>query len=704
MAHPALITRLASWLRPRRATQQELANEQAEETLEARYRRLAPERRQTAREHWPLIVDTLADLGVCYRYRRREGERERIDKVKVERIKASPDAIYYKIDLRPGARPRGVGIEKLSDEATLKELGQAVGHRVQCYYSENAGFWYIEDTTGARGVPKHVTFSEMLKRRRDKDDRLSIPLGVGENHEVYWRSLAKMYHMLIAGTTGGGKSNFINAFICALLMRNKPHQLQLILVDLKGGVEFSFYRGLPHIYTIPKPKPTKKTSKLVEFATEDGDVIEAEQIDLPVDISDLDDSGPPTPALIERREHMPHVLKCVVKIGEERLEKLKRAHVKDVGEYNFKKPADRMSHLVLIIDEWADVHLDPGIGRECERLLANIASRFRAVGVHVILCTQVPNKKIISTNIKGVLPAKIAFSVPNPTISQLIVDDGGAAQLEPAGRAVYVWGGARQQIQTPFITNEMVDEIVKGALSGKLYTAQREEAEPATDVTPRQVFEWALEHIEGALDERTLYMQFKDRGLSGPALSEMLRQHEGAQVALSAGIYQVLPARFGGARTLAAVDDDAISENVLALPAPEEPAEDIRLTILEWALQYNGGALTYETLAREFAGRIPTGQLKSWLKELDDQLVMVLGQTYRVMRPQMGGRMQHPRHLRLEVSAEPAADGLPPAETALTAEIESAPASEGEPDREPQPEHSARAHLPADMRQAPEVW
>ena len=171
---------------------------------------------------------------------------------------------------------------------------------------------------------------------------------------------------VLIGPNAGGKSNLLNVILCTLIRRNPPESLKILMVDLKGGVELSFYEGIPHLIT-----------HIVE-TDDDGNELEITR------------SG-----IIESRKMVPPMLRWVIKEGESRLSKMKRAGFKDIGSFNRHKPKNsknRLPHLMIVIDEWGDVSLDPGIKREANTALANIAQRFRAAGVHVIACTQYPNK------------------------------------------------------------------------------------------------------------------------------------------------------------------------------------------------------------------------------------------------------------------------------------------------------------------------
>ncbi len=471
-----------------------------------------------------LIPQKLADLNICYHYRKSEKDvGERIKKVEIRKPYIMRDeAIYLHVDLRPGKSPRGVGVEELQDARTLSNLSVACGHKVLCRYTPEKGFWYvIEREHGVRGIPSHVQYDAILSGRPASADGLALPLGMGENKRAIWKSLAQMQGMLIAGTTGGGKSNDLNVLICTLLRYNSKRRLRLLLVDLKGGVEFSYYAGIPHLLPIPLP-PKKK------------------------------DDPERLAAIIEDRQDVVPAFEWLVLEGERRLAMLKADHSKHVGEYNYHHRNDPMPHIVFVVDEWADVKLEPKLGKEAEELLINIASRFRAVGIHPIVCTQTPNKDVVSIRVKNVLPARLAFACPSIHSSMLIIGNGRAAGLEPAGRAIFDWGQTQLEIQTPLINNATVDETVASAIRG-----QFDDVEVAAhDVTDQEIFIWAVNENNGELQYREVYGKFRLRGMSKAYAEKFCKDADGQTVIVGATAYKVIPGNRRLPRRLLPVADE----------------------------------------------------------------------------------------------------------------------------------------------------
>lgn len=473
--------------------------------------------REEAELYKARIINTLDRLEKCYRYKKSERDFMFSGKqsVRFDYIVMQPDAHYFRVDIMH--LPRGVAIRDLFDEMVLTDLSIACGRRVSGEYSEKSGAWFIvERATGVFGIPDHVRYQDMFNAFPASADGLSIPLGVTVNSKPVYRSLGTMYSMLIGGTIGSGKSNILNVILCTLIRRNSPERLKLLLVDLKGGLEFSFYEGIPHLLSVPN-------------------VVEG--------------------GIAYYRNQVPDLLKYLLDEGERRIAIMKNAGYKDIARYNQHHRKNYMPHMVLFIDEWGDVKLDPKIGRESEEILTNIAQRFRAVGIHVVLCTQMPKSEVVSTRVKAVLPAKLAFSTPTIEASKAIIDNGHAKGLNPPGRCILQWVD-EIPIQTPYINEKIIHDVVQGAISGQ-YT----EINQGHDVTPLEVQQWALEYDNGYLSIRKLYEQFAPRGITRAELMSWLQEWEDQTFVIGSSLYKVEPSAGTRARRLVAINEDEDDEN-----------------------------------------------------------------------------------------------------------------------------------------------
>jgi len=232
----------------------------------------------------------------------------------------------------------------------------------------------------------------------DKKKKLPLALGVDIAGQAVVVDLAKMPHLLVAGTTGSGKSVSINTMICSMLMTYSPKDLRLIMVDPKM-LELSMYDDIPHLL-VPVVTSPHKAAKALAWAVYE----------------------------MERRYHL-----------------MSEARVRNLEGYN--KAADsskngemeRLPYIVIVIDELADLMMVAG--KEVEQAICRIAQKARAAGLHLILATQRPSVDVITGLIKANLPSRLSFQVSSKIDSRTILDQMGAEQLLGQGDALFMSGG-----------------------------------------------------------------------------------------------------------------------------------------------------------------------------------------------------------------------------------------------------------------------
>jgi S-DNA-T family DNA segregation ATPase FtsK/SpoIIIE len=255
---------------------------------------------------------------------------------------------------------------------------------------------------------------------------LPLPMGMKVDSRFMVCGLEDMPHLLVAGTTGSGKSVFVNACILGMCSRRTPDELKLILVDPKR-VEFAIYEGLPHLLARPVSDPRKAVDALA----------------------------------------------WAVQEMEDRMESFARAHVRNLASYNAKVlPKDRRPSIVVVVDELADLMYTSG--KEVESLIVRLAQKARAAGIHLILATQRPSVDVITGLIKANVPARVAFAVPSQTDSRTIIDTGGADKLLGKGDMLFLSTSTPGpvRLQSPFITEERTldfVEYIKGAFGEPEY-------------------------------------------------------------------------------------------------------------------------------------------------------------------------------------------------------------------------------------------
>ncbi len=268
-----------------------------------------------------------------------------------------------------------------------------------------------------------------------KDTKAELPLALGKtiSGEVYITDLAKMPHLLIAGSTGSGKSVGINMIINSLIYSKHPSEVKFVIVDPKK-IELSFYKRLNKHFLAISP--------------------------------DIDEE------IITSPSYALLALKAVEYEMEKRYDKLAKAGVRNIVDYNKKilnpktKPKDtndmkhyKLPYIIIIIDELADLMITSG--KEVEEPIARLAQLARAVGIHLIVATQRPSVNVITGTIKANFSARMAYQVATKIDSRTILDMNGAEQLLGAGDMLFLPGGAPKpiRIQNAYISTEEVERV-----------------------------------------------------------------------------------------------------------------------------------------------------------------------------------------------------------------------------------------------------
>lgn len=255
---------------------------------------------------------------------------------------------------------------------------------------------------------KEIIKSQEFKQRKTN---LTIALGKDVSGKVWVADLSKMPHLLVAGSTGSGKSVCLNSIIISLLYQNSPDDLRLIMIDPKR-VEFTIYNGIPHLLT-PVITDTVKTV---------------------------------------------NALKWVISEMDRRFELLSKHAKRDIGAFN-RETNEKMPYLVVIIDELSD--LMAVAAAEVEAAIIRLAQMARAVGIHLILATQRPSVNIITGLIKANITSRIAFSVASGTDSRTILDTSGAEKLLGRGDMLYICPdlGKPKRLQGAFVRDHEIKRI-----------------------------------------------------------------------------------------------------------------------------------------------------------------------------------------------------------------------------------------------------
>ena len=327
---------------------------------------------------------------------------------------AGPTVTTFK--LQPGEGERVSKISSLEDDIALSLAAQSVRIFAPIPGTSLVG---IEIPNRKR---QNVNLGDVLPYV--KGGPLELAIGRDAEGTPVVADLAKMPHLLIAGTTGSGKSVMINSIITTLLMRALPEDVRLIMVDPKR-VELAGYNGLPHLYVPVVTEPKQATS----------------------------------------------ALQWAVSEMERRLKVFERLNVRKISTYNEKQaagefehydnPPQKMPYLVIIIDELSDLMMVAG--KDVEASIVRIAQLGRAAGIHLIVATQRPSSNVVTGLIKANITNRIAFNVATGIDSRVIIDQMGAEKLTGLGDMLFSkvdWGKPRR-IQGCFVSDDEINEIVE---------------------------------------------------------------------------------------------------------------------------------------------------------------------------------------------------------------------------------------------------
>jgi hypothetical protein len=402
------------------------------------------------------IVAQLANAGFAYIYERK-GVVARASKPHISHVLYGSDAIWFHIDKLPFR----IQFTDLLDPKVGENLSLAIGRECKFISDTQLGLWVqVGLKSGVSAVPSYFAWHDKDNPQNavdmlPKTKSFTVAFGLGENRKFFADDIRRFPHLLVAGATGGGKSVFLNQLLCTLIKNNTPRDLQLILIDLKGGLEFDAYESIPHLQ-----RP-----------------------------------------MIDQPQNIPPALASVLAEKERRFTMLKKAHVKNIKAWNAASPI-KLPYWFIIFDEIAALMLEPKLKTEVEQLVSNLAEQGRAVGIHLILCTQYPNKEVITTRIKANIPFKVAFA-SDDNGSMLVVGNLQAARLGARdGRMVFVTGLDRYELQAPFITEEQIAGVIAGTV---------EQPAAGAAVTPEEMFQLSVEAFEGSFAIKKIYEAFDGR-------------------------------------------------------------------------------------------------------------------------------------------------------------------------------------------------
>ena len=339
---------------------------------------------------------------------------------KVVEVHIGPTVAQYELEIASGTRVNK--ITSINREIALSLAKKDVRIEAPIPGKNTVGIEFAND------VATPVSFYEIISSKKmmdAMDKKLMVPLGKSIMGDIGVCEINKMPHMLVAGTTGSGKSVCINGIICSILMRARPDEVKLVMVDPKV-VELSVYNGVPHLMCPVVSDPKKASVALAKMVAE-----------------------------MERRYET---------FSETKTKNIESYNVY-IDKWNEDHKADgvtkaHLPYIVIIIDELADLMMVAA--KEVEDSILRITQKARAAGIHLIVATQRPSTDVITGLIKANIPSRISFAVGSGVDSRTILDQTGAEKLLGKGDMLFLPIGVNSptRIQGSFITDEEIKKII----------------------------------------------------------------------------------------------------------------------------------------------------------------------------------------------------------------------------------------------------
>jgi S-DNA-T family DNA segregation ATPase FtsK/SpoIIIE len=359
--------------------------------------------------------------------------------VKGQILKVRPGPVVTLYELEPAPGIKSSRVISLADD--IARSMSAISARVAVVQGRNA--IGIELPNAKRET---VYLREMLGSEAFEKSSLNLAIALGKNigGEPVFADLARMPHLLIAGTTGSGKSVGINTMILSLLYRLPPERCRLIMIDPKM-LELSVYEGIPHLLA-PVVTDPRKAVVALKWAVREME--ERYRKMSKIGVRNIDGYNTR--------------MKAAAAKGEEISRTVQTGFNPETGEPIFEKEAmdlSPMPYIVVIIDEMADLMMVAG--KDIEGAVQRLAQMARAAGIHVVMATQRPSVDVITGTIKANFPTRVSFQVTSKIDSRTILGEQGAEQLLGQGDMLFMAGGGRiSRLHAPFVSDDEVEKIV----------------------------------------------------------------------------------------------------------------------------------------------------------------------------------------------------------------------------------------------------
>ncbi|MBM7048865.1 MULTISPECIES: DNA translocase FtsK [Rhizobium] len=359
--------------------------------------------------------------------------------VKGEIIHVRPGPVVTLYELEPAPGIKSSRVIGLADD--IARSMSAIAARVAVVPGRNAIGIELPNSTRETVYLRELVASRDFETSKAK---LAMALGKTIGGEPVIADLAKMPHLLVAGTTGSGKSVAINTMILSLLYRMTPEQCRLIMIDPKM-LELSVYDGIPHLLSPVVTDPKKAVVALKWTVRE---MEERYKKMSKIGVRNIDGFNTRVEQAVAKGE----AISRTVQTG---FDRQTGEAIYETEEFDLKP----MPYIVVIIDEMADLMMVAG--KDIEGAVQRLAQMARAAGIHVIMATQRPSVDVITGTIKANFPTRISFQVTSKIDSRTILGEQGAEQLLGMGDMLYMAGGGRiQRVHGPFVADGEVEDIV----------------------------------------------------------------------------------------------------------------------------------------------------------------------------------------------------------------------------------------------------
>jgi hypothetical protein len=371
-----------------------------------------------------LLLDVFRKTQGCHHIYS-DGGKEKTVAPKFERSVTTPDAHYFYLAASKrtlfGWRwklPYGVTITRLTDDDVIANMHAATKRQVDAQWSDTGQLMFrVSRLDSPDALPKEVKWRDAMRLfPDDKREKFPYTIGVNEGRKFQWFDLLGDPHILVAGKSQSGKSNLVNGMIATLASTHSPEELRIVMVDQKGGLEFTHWTELPHLLW----------------------------------------------DMVKTVDEVQPVLDRLVAVMKSRMARLEKVKAKDIASFNARvDQEDRLARVLVVIDE---MNTFVGLGSTTEDIhnkIMLLVSQGRAVGIHVIASTQHPEVKVIPGRIKTNMSMRLSGAMPTISASQIVLDSPDAARIPNVpGRFVAVVGLQTLQVQVPRIFDEDIAGVV----------------------------------------------------------------------------------------------------------------------------------------------------------------------------------------------------------------------------------------------------